>query len=202
MVYERRDTDKMLAQYEKLTSTDLNLSFYITNLCLFYSLNWIITIVGIYSVPRFLRQCVSYCKNSTNVITTKELILNEFYWDTVMVCASINILCTVVYFLSDYISTFFDLYFGIFILPLMFITFIIEVTFIWISVKDFKISDSVCLFSNRYVMRAIHTLAICHILWFLHRIGCNLLVAIFFIALAPAQTLAAISSIYFIIFCM
>ena len=72
---------------------------------------------------------------------------------------------------------------------------------IWIIIKDFKVRDSVCCFTNRYVLRAIHTLAICHILWFLHRVGCSLLVAIFFIALAPAQTLAAISLIYFVIFC-
>ena len=78
---------------------------------------------------------------------------------------------------------------------------IIEVMCLLILSKDFKTTDSVCCFSHRHVLRVIHTLAWCQLVWFLHHVGCNLLVAIFFIAIAPAQTLAAITLLYSVLVC-
>ena len=189
--YERRDSDhhKVLVYSMPYTNNDQDTAI-IMLVTLFCTLNFAFAIVAIYSISKLLKQSVFYCKRNSDLFTTKEL--DSVYWATVLVCAIINIVCTVV--------THCELGFGTVLqLPLKFLIFLIEIISIWF--KDFKIRDSICCFTNRYVLRAIHTLAICHILWFLHRVGCSLLVAIFFIALAPAQTLAAISLIYFVILC-
>ena len=198
MAYERKDSDKVFVQayhYDNIYLLQI-IPFYI----LYYALNFAIAIVGIYSVPKLLQQSVSFCQKNSNSLTITEL--NALYWATVLVCATINIVCTVVFHSSKYIikeNDYIWLYYIIF--PLKIVIFFFEVISIWIIIKNFKVRDSICCFTNHYVLRAIHTLAICHILWFLHRVGCSLLVAIFFIALAPAQTLAAIFLIYFVIFC-
>ena len=51
------------------------------------------------------------------------------------------------------------------------------------------------------MLRAVYTLATCHILWFMHRVTLNLIVAMYYTAVAPVQTLAAITLIYSVIFC-
>ena len=79
----------------------------------------------------------------------------------------------------------------------------VEIVSAWIIIgNDYvKVGSSFFCCSNRCMLKAIHVLAFCQVLWFLHRVGCNLLVSIFFIALAPTQTIAALLLIYFIIFC-
>ena len=175
-------------------------------MCLFHAVNLIITIFGIYSASKLLEKIASYFKEDSNSMNTNEL--NAIYWSTVLVCGIINIICLFLRIWSTITTKNTNLYGSFYInyelvltMPLVPIIFLIETVSIWIIVKDFKLRDSVCCFTNRYVLRIIHTFAICHILWFLHNVGCGLLVAIFFIALAPAQTLAAISLIFFVIFC-
>ena len=195
---ERKGTDKLIVSYNQRFSNEYSIIDF-EPFILFFTMNLAISIVGIYFIPEILRRSVSYCEKNSNSLTTKEF--SELYWATVMVCAVINSVCTIYapilsvnhtaalsnwqpYYLYNYI-----------------IIFVIEVVSIWVSIKDFKITrHSVFFFSDRSVVRIIHTLAICHILWFIHRVGCSLLVAVFFIALAPAQTLAAISLVYFVIF--
>ena len=196
--YERKDSDKVyvhiLDGYYGYDNT-ISLLNQILPFILYLASNTAIAIVGIYLIPKLLQQSVSFCQRDSNSMTTKEL--NAIYWATVLVCAKINTVCAVLFHLSikEYMS------YSTVILPLKVAIFLIEVISIWIIIKDFKVRDSVCCFTNRYVLRAIHTLAICHILWFLHRVGCGLLVAIFFVALAPGRTLAAISLIFFVVLC-
>lgn len=204
---ERRDDDRLLVEI----STHANHSYnsiltnaFVINLLLLYTLNFIIAILGISSLPEFLKQSVSYCKRRTNSLSSSDF--GELYWATVIVCAIVNILCTVLtysYFFyscgSDYCNAQVQSILA-YIVPLKFCIFVVEVPSIWILLKDFKIGGSVLCCSNRYVLRAIYTLATCHILWFLHRVGCSLLVAMFFVALAPTQTMAAISLVYFVVF--
>ena len=151
-------------------------------------------IVSVYYIPKFLMEGVSYWKKRGNINQ-----LHNFYWATVIVCGAINTLCYGIYYISKY-SRNTSLYNinGWWIMPVI---FLIEVIFIWMFINEFKIKHSICCCSNRYVLRGIHTLAICHILWFLHRVGCSMMVAIVFIALAPAQTLAILSLMYFALFC-
>ena len=160
-------------------------------LILLCSMNFIITIVSVYSIPKLLTWCVSYSKRNTNRLTLKDL--SDLYWAIVIVCAIINIVCSVLTWTKinylDYIIS---------VIPLSISIFLIEMLSIWFAVRDFGIILTCC--SNHYVVRALHTLAVCHVVWFIHRVGCSLLVAIYFIALAPAQTMAAISLIYFVIF--
>ena len=123
----------------------------------------------------------SYSLLSNNVtplqvipLTTKDV--TEFFWATVFVCACINIACSTVQFSS---TTFVVI---LYLVPLYCVIFLIEVVSLWIAVKDWKIVESICCCSNHCVIRFIHTLSICHILWFLHRVGWNLLVSTVFIA--------------------
>lgn len=163
---------------------------------LLYNLNFIIAISGIYSLPKLLRFSVANCKRNNSSLTTKEL--SEFYWATVIVVTIINVSCSGIQI--HYVYKTEPFLFNNIILPLIVIIFLIEAIAIPIVINDFKISNTICCCSNRHLLRAIHTFAICNILWFLHRVGSNLFMSIFFIAIVPAQTLAAISLIYFIIF--
>ena len=188
---EKKDTDSMIVSKNYDFAPEAkNSGFKLILLC---SMNLIITIVSVYSIPKLLTWCVSYSKGNTNRLTMKDL--SELYWAIVIVCAIINIVCTILTCIETHTNA-----------PLIIIrlvtttfTFIIELISIWFAVKDFEVTFSTCC-SNRYVVRVLHTLAVCQILWFLHRVGCSLLVAIYFIALAPAQTMAAISLMYFVIF--
>ena len=110
--------------------------------------------------------------------------LDEFYWAAVIVFAALNTFCFGIYYVSEHSRDTLNLLYGWILMPVI---FLLEVIFIWIFIQDFKIKDSICCCSNRYVLRGIHALAICHILWFLHRVGCSMVVAILFVALAPAQ---------------
>ena len=145
-------------------------------------------IVGTYSISKIARECKTLFKDTLSA-------LQEIYWAAVIVCAIVNSVC----FAFDF-SPNIDMYYSILLkLPLLLLLLIIEPISICILIKDFKIKDSICCCSNRHVLRAVHTLALSHILWFLHRIGCSLIVAMFFTALAPAQTLAVLSLMYFVI---
>lgn len=82
------------------------------------------------------------------------------------------------------------------ILHLLITIFITEFASVLCQVRSFKLISTPNHCCRHYLIILLHTLAICSILWFLRWLGCNLIVAIFFITLAPAQTLAAISLIY------
>lgn len=155
-------------------------------LALLYTVIVLTAILGIYGLSKMLQRVRAYSRNE---------YINDFYWATVIVCAVINFTCIVISFsFSDYLTIW------LFIIPMV-IFFFIEVISVWIIVKDFKTSDSLFCVSNRYILRAIHTLAVCHILWFMHRVGYNLIVTMYFIALAPVQALVATILIYSVIFC-
>ena len=83
----------------------------------------------------------------------------------------------------------------------MILIFLVEAIGVFL-VKIFRsrISSCVCGYCSKLLlMELVHTLAICHLLWFLHRVGLGLIVAAFFIALAPGQTIAALSLMYLVI---
>ena len=176
---------------------------FIINLLLLYTSNFLVAIVGTYFLPKLLQQGLSYCRTTTNSLSPREFC--ELFWAAVIICALINFAC------SAYSYAYFFLLCNNchctsqtqiilrFYLPPTLIILLAETISIWIRVKNLKIVGSVCCCFNRHLVRAIHTLGVCHILWCLHRVVCSLLVAIFFVALAPAQTLAAISLIYFVI---
>ena len=173
---------------------------------LYYAVNLTITIVGIFSASKLVKQIGSYCNEESNSITRKKVI-NAAYWSTVLVCGITNTYClgwwlTLISGSLSNLYYYYDYYYNIqasIPLALTSAVYIVEFVSILIIVKDFKLRNSTCCCTKGCIVRVIHTLAICNILWFLHRVGCGLLVAIFFIALAPAQTLAAISMIFLVI---
>ena len=170
------DTDKLF--YSASTYSD-DKSF--IPLCLYYIVTVLTLILVSYGLSKTLQWIKTNCRELPYI--------KSFYWATVIVCGTINISCAVISFVYSIDSFLFSA------TPLF---FIVEVIAVWIIVKDFKTSNSKC---GTYVLRAVYTLATCHILWFIHRVTLNLIVAMYFIAVAPVQTLAAITLVYSVIFC-
>ena len=149
-----------------------------TILSLYYIVITLTFILGSYGLSKTLQWIKTNCRELPYI--------KSFYWATVIVSGAINISCSVISFV----------YLGFDYMILIF--FPVEVVSVWIIVKDFKTSNSKC---GTYVLRAVYTLATCHILWFIHRVTLNLIVAMYYIAVASVQTLAAITLIYSVIFC-
>ena len=177
-------------------------------------MNLTITIVGLFGASKLLKQIGSYCDESNPTIWKNIIIAT--YWSTGLVCGIVHIgcncgclyiiigsLCGVPYVRDNFLY-YYDIQASIPLAFILAVCVIIEPLSSFLIVKDFKLRDSkLCCCNNckGHVVRVIHTIVICNILWFLHRVGCGLLVAIFFIALAPAQTLGVISLIFFVIVC-
>ena len=185
----KTDSDKMV-----VFSTADSLVILFSYMAIFYILYLIIAVLGTYSVSAGLHKLAALSKERSILLTIGQL--DDLYWAAVVVCGVINITITTLdmryFILLDVI--YYKLQATVFL-------GIIEVICLLILSKDFKTTDSVCCFSHRHVLRVIHTLAWCQLVWFLHHVGCNLLVAIFFIAIAPAQTLAAITLLYSVLVC-
>ena len=139
-------------------------------------------ILGTYGLSKTLQWIKANCRELPYI--------KSFYWATVIVCGTINISCSVISFHSGDNEFFMEIAIALF--------FVVEVVSVWIIVADFKTSNSRF---GTYVLRAVYTLATCHILWFIHRVTLNLIVAMYYIAVAPVQTLAAITLIYSVILC-
>lgn len=196
VVSERRETDRMLVSssadvtYYYDSENSMLFILVTNNFGLLYSSNLIITFAGLYFLPKIMYQ---------HFITLRTKFVKELralYWAVVIICAVLNTTCVTVYFVfTEYDE-------GAAVVPL-FVMIFVEIVSAWIIIGDdcAKMGSSLLCCSNRYVLKAIHTLAFCQVLWFLHRVGCNLLVSIFFIALAPTQTIAALLLIYFTVFC-
>ncbi len=74
----------------------------------------------------------------------------------------------------------------------MFFTFI-KIIVITILSKNFKVSGRICCISRPFIVRAVHCYALCNMLWFAHRVTNCFIVSIYFIAIAPSQTIAIIT---------
>ena len=162
---------------------------YITSI--FFVLNTIIVMVGTYSVSAGLHKLTALKLSEGRFIL---LTIDDLYWAAVVVCGVVNIVITA---MNVYLTLY---YLHINMVPRV-IFYIIEIVCLFVLSKDFKTTDSVCCFSHRHVLRVVHTLAWCQLVWFLHHVGYNLFVTIFFIAIAPAQTLAAITLLYSVLVC-
>ena len=169
-------------------------------LSIFYVLNTIIAVVGTYSVSAGLHKLTALSKGRFILLTIDQV--DDLYWAVVVVCGVVDVAITVMnYYLALISYHFFILMTAATSKYPAIILYIIEIVCLVVLSKDFKTTDSVCCFSHRHVLRVIHTLALCQLVWFLHHVGSNLLVAIFFVAIAPAQTLAAITLLYSVLVC-
>ncbi len=70
---------------------------------------------------------------------------------------------------------------------------LIELCAIGILSKYIKVSGNICCFSHPFIVRAVHCYALCNMLWFAHRVANCFFVSIYFVAIAPSQTIAVIS---------
>ncbi len=167
-----------------------NLNRFIGFIIIFYLLNILIAIVGIYCLNLIITKYESY--QHTN--STRKYF-NSIYGASVIIAGVINIASLTVDMMFIMFGDFM-----FFRLPLMALIFLVETVAVFIVIKKFRISSCVCGCCSRpLVMRLVHTLAICHLLWFLHLVCLGFIVAAFFIALAPGQTIAALSLMYLVI---
>ena len=164
---------------------------WVSILGVYYAFNVLIAVVCIYFSPTVLQLLKDV---PTRCDPTARKKVHSLFWAAVFVCGLINIVSFLLY--TIFVNF---VYILAFFLGPGLVVFFIELIFMWIIVKDFKMTDSVCCFHNRHFLRAIHTLAVCHILWFLHRVGCALLVSVFFIALGPAQAFATIAMAFLVV---
>ena len=161
---------------------------------MFLLLNIITMFVGIYSIQQLTKT------KFPSFDSASMKILNDMYWSAACVTAAVNTLC----FIYDILTVYIELINGSHLpskLLTMILVFIFEVPSVYYVIKDFKLSASVCGCSRPRVIRVAHTLALCHILWFIHRVGCCFIVSIFHLANIPAQTLATIYLLLTIILC-
>ncbi len=181
----RLDTDRGIIHYCQGECNYNYNSYYFTFdflLVLFLTLplNILVAIIGIYCLNLTITEHESY----QHINSSRRI--NSIYWASVIIAGVINIACLVVdirrfvqYYYVRYFFYSFKLSLGILLL-------LVEPVAVFIVIKKFRISSRVCgCCSKALVMRLVHTLSICHLLWFLHRLGSGLIVAAFFIALAP-----------------
>ena len=167
---------------------------YLRILAMFIFLNIITMFLGIYSIQQLTKTKFPSFESASIKI------LNDTYWSVACVTAAVNFACF--YYESKYVYFLWNRSFPfLFRLSTMLLIFIFEVPSVYYVIKDFKLSASVCCCSRPGLIRAAHTLALCHMLWFIHRVGCCFIVSIFSLAIAPAQTLATISFLLTIILC-
>ncbi len=185
------DTDRGIIRYcRDRCYYDVNNYFNEDWLMIFLTLflNMLIAIFGIYCLNLTITEYESYQHNNSS------RRINSIYWASVTISGAINIACLVI-----------DIRW-----------FVQNPNFLFLAIRLTSSPSRNCccvhsckeiqnffmcvwLLFKTLVMRLVHTLAICHLLWFLHRVGFGLIVAAFFIALAPGQTIAALSLMYLVI---
>ena len=141
------------------------------------SLNMLIMLIGLYFIQQaFTTNTVSKSLESWLESTEMMTIL---FWSTSVVLFVVNLTCLI----TDLI-----------ILPSGYLINLILIGF-------FTLSEicSIHLITKKYRAnsnlrsRIVHNYAICNILWFAHRVGNCFMVSIYFIAVAPSQTIAVIT---------
>ena len=156
--------------------------------------NIMILFLGVYSVQEVTKIRFPSLESASMKIK------NDVFWSTTCITAAINTSCLIaesIYFPPSY----FEIRYNYLRLLIIILVFIFEMPSVYYVIKDFKLSASVCCCSRPHLIRAAYTLALCHMLWFIHRVGCCFIVSMFFLAISPASTLATISFVLTIIMC-
>ena len=194
---DRRDSDRMIVCYtpqgercDKGLIEDAETIIIATT----WILSMLVTLLGVYYIPAFIKDHLP-CFQS-NSAYFKLPYINHYYVATSLVLGVINITCFGIH-LSPLNTNLKNIHFETRIITLISLLFLFEIIVVYnrlfYLVRGSKQAS--------YII-PVHTIAICNMLWFLRLMGCNLLVAFFFMALAPAQTLAALALIYFSIISM
>ena len=140
------------------------------------SLNMLIMLIGLYVIQQaFATNTVSKLLESWLESTETMTIL---FWTTSVVLFVVNLTCLIVDFII-FVSIFLRV-------PLIVFFTLSEICIIHVITKKYRANSNLC-------SRIVHNYATCNILWFAHRVGNCFIVSIYFIALAPSQTIAAIT---------
>ena len=141
------------------------------------SLNMLIMLIGLYVIQQaFTTNTVSKLLESWLESTETMTIL---FWTTSVVLFVVNLTCLIVDPIISPISS-------IMRVPLIGFFTLSEICTIHVITKKYRANSNLC-------SRIVHNYATCNILWFAHRVGNCFIVSIYFIALAPSQTIAAIT---------
>ena len=143
------------------------------------SLNMLIMLIGLYVIQQaFATNTVSKLLESWLESTETMTIL---FWTTSVVLFVVNLTCLIVDFItSPFVSSY------VMRVPLIGFFTLSEICTIHVITKKYRANSNLC-------SRIVHNYATCNILWFAHRVGNCFIVSIYFIALAPSQTIAAIT---------
>ena len=140
------------------------------------SLNMLIMLIGLYVIQQaFATNSVSKLLESWLESTETMTIL---FWTTSVVLFVVNLTCLIVDFNTSP--------FYVMRVPLIGFFTSSEICTIHVITKKYRANSNLC-------SRIVHTYATCNILWFAHRVGNCFIASIYFIALAPSQTIAAIT---------
>ena len=161
---------------------------YVIHALLFYTLNPLISIICLCSMPYMLKQITMHSgQNITllKVVFNFDLLYLAIVVFTYMFTIIRGVLLYAVVFLYYAYEPFYDDWYYSPALSSGCAVLEIIVIAIWISTKSLPSTS-----------KLHHTFAFSQIFLFIHFVGCNLMVAVPFIAVSPAQTLAAIVLFY------
>ena len=143
------------------------------------SLNILIMLIGLYFIQQaFATNTVSNLLESWMESTE---MMNILFWSTAVVFFVVNLICLII----D-ISMFGDSLAYFIRWPLIWLFICSEICIIHVITYKYRTNSNIR-------SRIVRNYAICNILWFAHRVGNCFIVSIYFIALAPSQTIAAIT---------
>ena len=172
------------------------------------SLNFTIMVMGLYIISQALMSNTASNSNFWGLLIDSEITRHILFWSTFVVLFVVNVSCFITemsiysinvddHLYSDdprpgHTYTFIDFYTFINI-PLICLFTLFEICTITVLTKNVTISPCILCISQSTVVKAIQVYAICNILWFAHRVGNCFIVSIYFIAIAPSQTIAVVT---------
>ena len=170
-------TDECRSGNERVQYTISASDHIIIALVMTISLNMLIMLIGLYVIQQaFATNSVSKLLESWLESTETMTIL---FWTTSVVLFVVNLTCLIVDLIISPIS-------NIMRVPSIVFFTLSEICTIHVITKKYRANSNLC-------SRIVHNYATCNILWFAHRVGNCFIVSIYFIALAPSQTIAAIT---------
>ena len=145
--------------------------------------NLFILLCGLYVMHLFTIRSFSFLKN--------DKIKSSLFWSTFIILCIINfsfIISELVLFINTSKPNQSDLLYLKMNVPMMIIFTLIEICIISIISKDTRVTNP-----KSFLFRAAYVFALYNMLWFAHRVANCFIVSIYFIAIAPSQTIAVIT---------
>lgn len=216
----RIDSDKGFVEWtyynEKYASQNAYYKYANLNVNIYFLGNHII-IPSLFLVFNLLAMMLNgFCLKSFIRLANKRLQLKKYYWSTAVVAALINSVWFGYNAYYNLTNPYVSLIISTIVIIIVTIILLLVVSPInaWYAsmyidvplpaIFEHTILNYFCgcdCCSLRFKTRLVHTLALCHILWFVHRLVSSSVVVICYFVLAPAQVLAVVILFFSVITC-